>query len=96
MTESLDINFEQVRISPGSPLDGVRLKDSGLRAAHHAMIVAITDSAGAMVFNPDGDQMLRSGDTLIAIGTQVGLSKLAEIAVYKRGETRKLPKLSEL
>ena len=96
MTESLDLNFEQVRISPGSPLDNVRLKDSGIRAEHNAMIVAITDREGKMIFNPSGDQMLSSGDLLIAIGTSAGLTKLAEIAFYKPGQTRRLPKLSDM
>jgi voltage-gated potassium channel len=96
MTESLDLNFEQVRISPGSPLDNVQLKDSGIRAEHNAMIVAITDREGKMTFNPSGDQLLRSGDLLIAIGTRVGLTKLAEIAFYKPGQTRHLPKLSDI
>ncbi len=92
MTESLDLNFEQVRISPDSPLDGRRLADSGILAQHEAMIVAITGHEGKMVFNPDGGQVLRSGDLLIAIGTQAGLARLAEIARYKPGATRKLPK----
>ena len=96
MTESLDLNFEQVRISPGSPLDNVQLKDSGIRAEHNAMIVAITDREGKMTFNPSGDQLLRSGDLLIAIGTRAGLTKLAEIAFYKPGQTRRLPKLSDM
>jgi uncharacterized protein with PhoU and TrkA domain len=33
-----------------------------------------------MIFNPNGEQMLRAGDMLIAIGTRAGLRKLAEIA----------------
>lgn len=94
MTESLDLNFEQVRISPGSPLDGVQLKDSGIRAEHHVIIVAITDRDGHMSFNPAGEQVLHSGDMLIAIGTRIGLTKLAEIARYKPGQTRHLPKIN--
>ncbi|MEP7273823.1 MAG: potassium channel protein [Acidobacteriota bacterium] len=92
MTESLDLNFEQVRILPGSPLEGLRLEDSGVSAEQGAMLVAITDHDGNMHFNPDGGQLLQSGDLLIAIGTQVGLTKLAELARYKPGGTRKLPK----
>jgi uncharacterized protein with PhoU and TrkA domain len=33
-----------------------------------------------MIFNPNGDQTLRAGDLLIAIGTSIGLTKLAEVA----------------
>jgi len=96
MTESLDLNFEQVRISHGSPLDGAKIKDSGIRSEHSAMIVAIADSHGQMHFNPDGERTLHAGDVLIAIGTRAGLEKLAQIADYRRGQTSKLPKLPEL
>jgi voltage-gated potassium channel len=90
MTESLDLNFEQIRIASGSPLDGCQIKDSGVRTEHNAMIVAITDHAGNMHFNPRGNHTLQAGDMLIAIGTHADLSKLAEVAQYKRGNTMKL------
>ncbi len=80
MTETLDLNFEQVRICEGSLLDGKQIKDSRIRSEHNAMIVAITPLEGEMIFNPNGDQTLRAGDLLIAIGTRSGLAKIAEIA----------------
>ena len=84
MTESLDLVFEQVRIEPGSSLAGKKIKDSGIRSEHNAMIVAITDHEGKTHFNPDGNQELKIGDLMIAIGTRLGLKKLAEIARYDR------------
>lgn len=96
MTESLDLNFEQVRISPGSPLDGVALKDSGIRTEHNTIVVAITSLDGQMNFNPAGDHILRFGDLMIAIGTRASLDKLAELAWYKPGQTRHLPKINGL
>jgi voltage-gated potassium channel len=90
MTESLDLIFDQIRIEPGSPLDGRKIRDSGIRSEHNAMIVAITDREGRMRFNPDGECVLRTGDLLIAIGTTGGLKKLSEIARYERGQTRPL------
>ena len=44
------------------------------------MIVAILPTDGEMIFSPKGEQTLRAGDLLIAIGTLAGLLKLAEIA----------------
>jgi len=83
MTESLDLNFEQIRIAEGSLLDQVKIKASGIRSEHNAMIVAITSIDGKMTFNPDGEQTLHAGDLLIAIGTRSGLSKLANIANHR-------------
>jgi len=83
MTESLDLNFEQVRIARGSQLDGKQIKESRIRSEHNAMIVAITPREGEMIFNPNGEQVLREDDLLIAIGTRSGLKKLAEIASGK-------------
>jgi voltage-gated potassium channel len=80
MTESLDLYFEQVPIAKDSTLDGKQIKDSRIRSEHNAMVVAITPLQGEMIFNPDGEQTLRAGDLLIAIGTRAGLQKLAEIA----------------
>jgi voltage-gated potassium channel len=80
MTESLDLYFEQVPIAKGSLLDGKQIKDSRIRSEHNAMIIAITPLEGEMIFNPNGEQTLRAGDMLIAIGTRSGLRKLTEIA----------------
>jgi voltage-gated potassium channel len=93
MTESLDLNFDQVRLGPHSVLDGQKLRDSGIRTEHNVIIVAITGSDGKMIFNPDGDQTLHAGDLLIAIGTSVGLERLAQLADYRRGKTTRLEQL---
>ncbi|HKX32982.1 MAG TPA: potassium channel protein [Blastocatellia bacterium] len=85
MTETLDLNFEQIQIGEGSVLDGRKLRDSGIRTEHSVMIVAITSLAGHIIFNPDGEQTLHAGDLLIAIGTRAGLAKLAEVAHHNRG-----------
>ena len=78
MTETLDLNFDQVPVPIDSILDGVKLKDSGIRA-FNVMIVAITPNGekDKMIFNPEGEQVLHEGDLLIAIGTHAGLAKLA-------------------
>ncbi len=83
MTESLDLIFEQVRIEPGSTLSGKKLKDSGIRSELQVIIVAITDNKGQMHFNPNGEQELKVGDLLIAIGTSGGIKKLEEISNFR-------------
>ncbi len=76
-------------------MDGCKIKDSGIRAQHNTIIVAITDRAGQMHFNPDAEQVLQAGDLLIALGNRADLNKLAEIANYTRGRTGKLPNLRQ-
>lgn len=88
MTESLDLIFEQIRISAGSQLDGKKIKDAGIRAELNVIIVAITPAQGEMIFNPGGERLLQAGDLLIAIGTRGGLTKLGQIAA-KSGRTGK-------
>jgi voltage-gated potassium channel len=96
MTEKLDLNFEQIRIVVGSPLDGCRVADADFRLERGMMLVAVTDQQGRMVFNPPGEQVLRAGDLLIAIGNHAALEKLARASNYKRGDTMKLPNLPNL
>lgn len=83
-TEGLDLNFEQIYIGEDSPLNGVKLKDSGIRSEHNAMVVAVTPRGGEMSFNPSGDHVLNAGDLLIAIGNRTGLGKLVGIASQQR------------
>jgi len=83
MTENLDLNFDQIWIAAGSRLDGVMLKDSGIRSQFEVMIVAITPEGGKMIFSPGGDHKLRAGDLLIAIGTRDGLARLSDLADFK-------------
>lgn len=85
MTETLDLNFDQVPVPIDSILDGVKLKDSGIRA-FNVMIVAITPNGekDKMIFNPEGEQVLHEGDLLIAIGNHAGLAKLAAKANITR------------
>ena len=83
MSESLDLYFDQILITPGSSLAGIRLEDAGIHDLR-VMIVAITrGSGGEMVFNPDPDLRLHEEDLLIAIGARAGLASLAEAANSK-------------
>src|SRR5439155_1803384 len=67
-TEHIELQLEETRIDPKSPLVGTNLKDSRLRSDLKLIIVAIKKSAGHMVFNPDPETPLEAGDILLAIG----------------------------
>ena len=79
-TEHIDLQLEETRLGPGSPLAGCALKDSRLRADLKVIIVAIKKQAGKMVFNPAPEAVLEPGDTLVAIGHRDQLSQLEKLA----------------
>ena len=78
--ETLDLAFEQVEISPGSPLVGRKLKETTIRSALDIVVAAIRRSGGEMIFNPSGDTQIREGDLLIGIGRAESLAELGALA----------------
>jgi voltage-gated potassium channel len=79
-TEHIALQMEEAKIEPGSPLIGLALKDSKLRAEHQIIIVAIKKMQGHMVFNPAAETVLEVGDILVAIGSREHLGKLESFA----------------
>jgi len=77
---SEDFRFEEIRIPDKSTLVGRTLKDSGIRQAAKAIVVAILNPQGVMQPNPASDAPLSAGDTLILLGSDEQL-KLAEALV---------------
>jgi voltage-gated potassium channel len=71
-----DIQMEELPVSPSSALVDVMLKDSGIRANHNCIIIAIKASDGNMTFNPSFENIIKSGDTLIAVGEVENLDNL--------------------
>ncbi|MGB9690627.1 MAG: potassium channel family protein [Candidatus Sumerlaeaceae bacterium] len=80
-TRGLEFGVEQVEIQQDSSLAGVTLRDSNIRQATNAMIVAIRKASDQqMIFNPAPETLLEPSDILIAIGNKDALDKLAELA----------------
>lgn len=75
-TEHLDLQLEEARIGPRSPLVGVALRDSRLRSELKLIVVAIKKGTGKMIFNPDPEIALEAGDTLVALGSRDQLQRL--------------------
>lgn len=74
--EALDLNFEEVEVTPDSPYVGRRLRFTNIRAELDVVIVAVRRRAGEMIFNPSGDAFIEAGDLLIAIGRTDALAQL--------------------
>jgi voltage-gated potassium channel len=79
--------FEQLDVEPLSSLVGQKLSQTNLRSELDIVIVSIMRKDGQMLFNPSGDTVIESGDTLIAIGHADSLVKLTSM-VKTRGVSR--------
>lgn len=75
--ESLDLAFEQVEVAAGSPLEGLRLRDTTIRSELDVVVAAIRRAGGEMIFNPSGETQIRAGDLLICIGRSDSTAELA-------------------
>ena len=74
-----DIQMEEIPIAQGSGLDGLTLKDSGIRQNYNLIIIAIKKADDQMIFNPSFESRLTIGDTLIAVGEPKNLSRLGRV-----------------
>lgn len=73
----MDLMFEQLKIGTGAKLDGVAIKDSGIRASFDVIVIGIKKKSGQMVFNPGPDVRLETDDVLITMGDRGQLRRLA-------------------
>jgi voltage-gated potassium channel len=76
----LSLEMEEARVGAGSALEGVALRDSGIRSELDLIVLAIRRSGGEMLFNPGADTVLEDGDTLIALGPGRCIIQLRERA----------------
>ena len=80
-SKGLDLMFEELEIDPGSKLDGVPLKDSGIRSGFDVIVIGIKKPSGRMIFNPGPEVVLQVGDVLIMLGDKEQLIRLAATGV---------------
>jgi voltage-gated potassium channel len=71
-----DIHMEEIPVSDKSGLNGVMLKDSGIRQKYNLIIIAMKTADEQMLFNPSHEAIIYPGDTVIAVGDPANLSKL--------------------
>lgn len=72
----MELMFEEVPLGPRGELDGVALKDSGIRLKYDIIVIAIKRPTGDMVFNPGPEVALSQGDVLITLGERDQLDRL--------------------
>ncbi len=75
-SSGLDLMFEELTVSKNSGLDGVAIRDSGIRQGFDVIVIAIKKPSGRMVFNPGPEVILQIGDILIVLGDRDQLKRL--------------------
>ncbi len=79
MQEGVDWSMEEIAVGGTSPLQGLPLKDSGIRQKLDLIVVAIKRADGTMLFNPTMESPILAGDTLIVLGLRKNLETLEEL-----------------
>jgi voltage-gated potassium channel len=77
---NMDLQMEEVRISPGSIYVGRTMATSGIRSDCNIIVLAIKRDSGAVVFNPSAGDVIQADDVLLAVGEKEGFAMLRERA----------------
>jgi voltage-gated potassium channel len=79
-SDNMDLNMEQVQITPGSELAGKTIVEAGLRQRFGVVVVGIQRANGAMEFNPAPEIAMHEGDFLVVLGRASNLHDLEAVA----------------
>ncbi len=79
MNNQLGLRMEEAIAGPTSSLVGKSLIDSRLRQNFGVIVIAIKQASGEMIFTPNADQVLSSGDVIVVIGKKDNLTRMAKI-----------------
>lgn len=74
----LDLEMEQLHITPSSFLASGSLEQSGVGRKYGVIVLAVQRENGVMEFNPSPDLQLQSGDVLITMGERTKLRRLQQ------------------
>ncbi|NNE35805.1 MAG: potassium channel protein [Rhodothermales bacterium] len=76
-SDDFDLRMDEVPVKEGSLLAGKTLLESRFRNQYGAIVMAVLQSDGQMVYNPIAETVLNAGDTLIVVGTEDTVGRLA-------------------
>lgn len=80
--ENIELQMEEIPVSPESRLVGKDLSQSGIRKELGLIIIGIKQDE-RMMFNPEANTIIEAGHTLIALGEYPDIQKLELIAANK-------------
>lgn len=71
----LDIELDELAIGGNSPLAGKSIRQTDAQAKYGLLLISVKQSSGAMVFNPDVEQLLAAGDIVILMGRRTDIER---------------------
>lgn len=72
----VDLQMEELLVTPGSDLVGKNLIESEIRQHYNIIIIAIKKRDGAMIFNPAGDYVIQAWDMFLSVGSRESLNEI--------------------
>lgn len=66
--ENLHLQMAEMTVKPDDPFVERKLSNTNLLKKYKTLVVAIKRADGSMTFNPSGDTMIHTGDSLIVLG----------------------------
>ena len=79
-TCGMDLSIEQIAINQGSKLDGVTLKEIGLREKTGVNVLGIRRKDAGFSVKLGPDETIQGGDIIVAMGTREGLEQVKQLA----------------
>lgn len=80
---SMEFRMQEVPVPMQSSLVGATLGAADLRERTGVLVLAVRDGHGAFASNPAPSTVLHAGDVIIAVGTEVDLRRLEELATAR-------------
>ncbi len=80
----IEFRLEEMTVTSSSVLTGSNIKDAHIRDKTGALVLALREPDGTFVTNPSADEVICSGQVLIAIGTREELAALAALVAQRR------------
>jgi voltage-gated potassium channel len=76
----VELRIEEIGVGASAPFAGRPLRDSQIRERTGALVLAVEDEQGHLIFNPDPAHRLTPGNTIIGMGNPEQLDHLRQLA----------------
>lgn len=81
----IEFRLEDFEVAEGSSIAGLTVREAREREGGGALLLALRESGGQFITNPDAERKVRPGDAIIAIGTEAQLQALRNAGSRRAG-----------